>query len=55
LTWPDTPSVSAWRGGQAVTEMIESVAKEIDARQLAAQLVEQARIEGVDLSAPAGC
>jgi putative transposase len=37
-----------------VTEMIESVPREIDAQQLAAQLVEQARAEGVDLVGPGG-
>jgi putative transposase len=40
--------------GQAVTEMIVSVPGEIDARQLAAQLVDKARAEGVDLVGPAG-
>src|SRR5438270_9612715 len=34
--------------------MIESVPKEIDAQQLAAQLVEQARAEGVELVGPGG-
>jgi putative transposase len=34
--------------------MIESVPREIDAQQLAAQLVEQARAEGVDLVGPGG-
>lgn len=37
-----------------MTEIIESVPKEIDARQLAVQLVEQARAEGVDLVGPGG-
>ena len=46
------PSV-AWREGQAVTEMIDSMV-EIDRQQLAAQLVEQARAEGVDLVGPGG-
>jgi hypothetical protein len=32
-----------------VTDIIESVPKEINAQQLAARLVEQARAEGVDL------
>jgi putative transposase len=37
-----------------VTEMIESVPEQIDRQQLAAQLVEQARAEGVDLVGPDG-
>jgi putative transposase len=37
-----------------VTEIIESVPKEIDTQRLAAQLVEQARAEGVDLVGPGG-
>jgi hypothetical protein len=32
-----------------VTEIIESVPEQIDAQRLAAQLVEQARAEGVEL------
>ena len=40
--------------GQAVTEMIVPVPGEIDAQQLAAQLVEKARAEGVDLVGPGG-
>jgi hypothetical protein len=38
-----------------VTEIIETVPKEIDARQLAVQLVEQARAEGIIWSARVGC
>jgi putative transposase len=37
-----------------MTDIIESVPKEINAQQLAAQLVEQARAEGVDLVGPGG-
>jgi putative transposase len=37
-----------------VTEIIESVPKSIDAQQLAAELVERARAEGVDLVGPGG-
>ena len=37
-----------------MTEMIVSVPGEIDAQQLAAQLVEKARAEGVDLVGPGG-
>ena len=37
-----------------MTEIIDAVPKEIDARQLAAQLVEQARAEGIDLVGPDG-
>ena len=37
-----------------MTDIIESVPKEIDARHLAAQLVEQARAEGVELVGPGG-
>ena len=40
--------------GQAVTDIIETVPKEIDAQQLAAQLVEQARAQGIDLDGPGG-
>jgi putative transposase len=41
--------------GQAVTEIIESVPKQTDdVQQLAAQLVEQARAEGVELVGPGG-
>jgi hypothetical protein len=45
----------AWREGQTVTEIVKPMPKEIDARQLAAQLVEQARTEGINWSARAGC
>jgi hypothetical protein len=38
-----------------VTDIIESVPKEIDAQQLAAQLVGQTGAEGVDLVGPGGC
>jgi putative transposase len=37
-----------------VTEMIESVPQEIDTRQLAQELVDRARAEGVDLVGPGG-
>jgi putative transposase len=37
-----------------VTEMIEFVPGEMDVQQLAAQLVEKARAEGVDLVGPGG-
>jgi putative transposase len=37
-----------------VTDIIDGVPKEIDARQLAARLVEQARAEGIDLVGPGG-
>jgi putative transposase len=37
-----------------LTEIIDAVPKEIDARQLAVQLVEQARAEGIDLVGPDG-
>ncbi len=37
-----------------MTEIIDAVPKEIDARRLAAQLVEQARAEGIDLVGPDG-
>jgi transposase-like protein len=37
-----------------LTEIIDAVPKEIDARRLAAQLVEQARAEGIDLVGPDG-
>ena len=40
--------------GQAVTEIIESVPMEIDARQLSAQLAEWARAEGADLLGQGG-
>ena len=42
------------REGQALTEIIDAVPKEIDARQLAQQLVEQARAEGIDLAGLGG-
>ena len=37
-----------------MTEMIVSMSGEIDAQQLAAQLVERARAEGIDLVGPGG-
>jgi transposase-like protein len=37
-----------------LTEIIDAVPKEIDARQSAQQLVEQARTEGIDLVGPGG-
>ena len=37
-----------------MTDIIESVPKPIDAQQLAAELVEQARAEGVELVGPGG-
>jgi putative transposase len=44
----------AWRGGSAVTEMIDSMPGEIDAQQLAEQLVARARTEGINLVGPGG-
>jgi hypothetical protein len=38
-----------------VTETISPVPEQIDTQQLAQQLVERARADGVDLSAPAVC
>jgi hypothetical protein len=38
-----------------VTETISPVPEQIDTQQLAQQLVEKARAEGVDLVGPAGC
>jgi transposase-like protein len=49
--------MTAWREGQAVTDIIESVPKQNDSedvQQLAARLVEQARVDGVDLVGPGG-
>jgi hypothetical protein len=37
-----------------VTETISSVPEQIDTQQLAQQLVERARVEGVDLVGPGG-
>jgi putative transposase len=37
-----------------VTDIIESMPKPIDAQQLAAELVEKARAEGIDLVGPGG-
>ena len=37
-----------------MTDIIDGVTEQIDARQLAARLVEQARAEGIDLVGPGG-
>jgi transposase-like protein len=49
----DTPS-GAWREGPVVTEIIEPMATQIDQQQLAQELVEQARAEGVELVGQGG-
>jgi transposase-like protein len=49
----DTPS-GAWREGPVVTEIIEPMAAQMDQQQLAPELVEQARAEGVGLVGQGG-
>jgi hypothetical protein len=45
----------AWREGLSLTETLDPVAKQTsDTRELAAQLLDQARTEGVDLIGPDG-
>ena len=50
-----TPSVIAWREGLILTETLDPVAKQTsDTQELAQQLLEQARTEGVELIGPDG-
>jgi transposase-like protein len=51
----DTPSVIAWREGLILTETLDPVANQTsDTQELAQQLLEQARTDGVDLIGPDG-
>jgi transposase-like protein len=52
--WPDTPGWLAWREGPVMTDTIEPMATQFDQQQLAKELVERARADGVELVGPDG-
>src|ERR1700759_308288 len=49
-----TRRARAWREGLMMSETLESVATEVDQRQLAEQLLAQAKEQGVELVGPNG-
>lgn len=54
VTGPDTLSLLAWRGRTSDNRHDRPVATSIDLRQLAQELVDKARTEGVELVGPRG-